>query len=154
MILALDLGTTTGFAYKHGISIKSGSISFKTKRHEGAGMRYLKFEKWLNTIKESGIREVHFEEVRRHVGTDAAHVYGGFMAVLMKWCENNQIPYSSVPVGTIKRSATGRGNASKEEMIEAVKKAGFDPIDDNEADAIALLYCVISEDHSVAQERP
>jgi hypothetical protein len=43
-----------------------------------------------------------------------------------------------VPVGTIKRSLTGSGNASK----GAVERRGFAPKDDNEADTIALLLCV------------
>jgi crossover junction endodeoxyribonuclease RuvC len=44
-----------------------------------------------------------------------------------------------VPVGTIKRHVTGRGNADKDAVIAAVRALGFDPIDDNEADALALL---------------
>jgi Holliday junction resolvasome RuvABC endonuclease subunit len=44
-----------------------------------------------------------------------------------------------VPVGTIKRHATGRGNADKDAVIAAVRALGFDPVDDNEADALALL---------------
>jgi Holliday junction resolvasome RuvABC endonuclease subunit len=44
-----------------------------------------------------------------------------------------------VPVGTIKRHATGRGNADKDAVIAAVRALGFNPEDDNEADALALL---------------
>jgi Holliday junction resolvasome RuvABC endonuclease subunit len=44
-----------------------------------------------------------------------------------------------VPVGTIKRHVTGRGNADKDAVIAAVRALGFDPFDDNEADALALL---------------
>lgn len=142
MILALDLGTKTGWAIKDSSGIKSGSKNFKTKRQEGAGMRYLKFRRWLDSIK-CGITEIHFEEVRRHAGTQAAHVYGGLMGTLTLWCEENKIPYSSVPVGTIKKAATGKGNASKEQMIEAAKNLGFNPEDDNEADAIHMLRYVM-----------
>ena len=88
------------------------------------------------------IGEVRFEEVRRHQGVDAAHVYGGLLGQLSAWCEQHQIPYAGVPVGTIKRSVTGSGNASKAEVITAVERRGFTPKDDNEADAIALLLCV------------
>lgn len=86
-----------------------------------------------------GIDAVYFEEVRRHVGVDAAHAYGGFMAHLTAWCEHHQIPYQGVPVGTIKKHATGKGNASKDAMIAAARERGLDPQDDNEADALALL---------------
>jgi hypothetical protein len=29
--------------------------------------------------------------VRRHVGTDAAHLFGGFLATLSTWCEQHGI---------------------------------------------------------------
>ena len=44
-----------------------------------------------------------------------------------------------MPVATIKRFATGRGNADKAAMIAAIQARGFTPADDNEADAIAIL---------------
>ena len=142
-ILALDLGTTTGWALmtRDG-SITSGTESFKPHRFEGGGMRFLRFKRWLTEIKQTsnGIDAVYFEEVRRHLGVDAAHAYGGFMAHLTAWCEHHQIPYQGVPVGTIKKHATGKGNASKGEMIAAAKARGHLPADDNEADALALLH--------------
>jgi hypothetical protein len=58
---------------------------------------------------------------------------------LTAWADANKIPYAGVPVGTIKRHATVRGNADNEAVIVAVRALGFDPADDNEADAIALL---------------
>ena len=89
------------------------------------------------------INAVYFEEVRRHAGVDAAHAYGGFMGHLTAWCEHHNIPYQGVPVGTIKKHATGKGNAGKDEMIAAAKARGHDPVDDNEADALALLHWAI-----------
>ena len=140
-ILALDLGTLTGWALRSADgSITSGTESFKPGRFEGGGMRYLRFKRWLNEFLPEAISSVYFEEVRRHLGVDAAHAYGGFLATLTAWCEQNHIPYQGVPVGSIKRSATGRGNASKPEMIAAMRRLGHLPDDDNEADALALLY--------------
>jgi Holliday junction resolvasome RuvABC endonuclease subunit len=150
-ILALDLGTTTGWALNTpGTPITHGFVSFKSQRFEGGGMRYLRFGRWLDEIKASvsdvsgqgPFRAVYFEEVRRHLGVDAAHVYGGLLATLTAWCERYQIPYQGVPVGTIKRHATGRGKASKGEVIDAMKRLGHVVADDNEADALALLHCV------------
>ena len=145
-ILALDLGTQTGWAL-HGRDgdITSGSETFKPQRFEGGGMRYLRFKRWLIEIKQSvdGIDAVFFEEVRRHAGVDAAHAYGGFMAHLTAWCEHHQIPYQGVPVGTIKKHATGKGNANKEQMVAAARQRGHAPADDNEADALAILHWAI-----------
>ena len=142
-ILALDLGAQTGWAMQgRDGGITSGSQSFKPQRFEGGGMRFLRFKRWLTEIKQcaASIDLVVFEEVRRHVGVDAAHAYGGFMGQLTAWCEHHQIPYQGIPVGTIKKHATGKGNASKDEMLAAAQALGHHPIDDNEADAIAMLY--------------
>ena len=49
-----------------------------------------------------------------------------------------------MPVGTIKRHITGRGNADKDAVIAAVRALGFDPADDNEADALALLHWALA----------
>lgn len=141
-ILALDLGTTTGWAVRTGrCRILHGTAEFRCSRFEGGGMRYLRFGKWLDQTLEvaGGIDAVHFEEIRRHLGTDASHVYGGLLATLTSWCEENVIAYQGVPVGTIKRFATGKGNAGKQAMIAAIRARGFEPADDNEADAIAVL---------------
>lgn len=147
-ILALDLGTTAGWAISNHGDITSGSQSFKPGRYEGGGMRYLRFKRWLSDLKAAvdGFDLVVFEEVRRHAGTDAAHVYGGLMATLTAWCEHHQIPYRSEPVGSIKKHATGFGNAGKPLMIEAARKRGHDPVDDNQADAICLLYLAAEQE--------
>ncbi|MDR0770162.1 MAG: hypothetical protein LBE75_03055 [Burkholderiales bacterium] len=146
-ILALDLGTQTGWAITGAVVSSSGTLSFKPSRFEGGGMRYLKFKRWLTELKSSadGFDAVYFEAVRRHAGTDAAHIYGGFMATLTMWCEHHKIPYQGVPVGTIKKHATGKGNAGKGEMIAAAKRNGFQVADDNEADAVALRAWALSQ---------
>ncbi len=140
--LALDLGTKTGWALRLADrTVTSGTVEFRNDRWQGGGMRFLRFKQWLTEIKQmaGGLDAVFIEEVRRHAGVDAAHAYGGFLAHATAWCEHHTIPYEAVPVGTIKRHATGKGNANKEAMIEAARKRGFDPADDNEADALAIL---------------
>lgn len=139
-ILALDLGTNTGWAMRTDEgSIVSGVECFKPDRYSGGGMRFLRFKRWLTEMKQSGVSEIYFEEVRRHLGVSAAHVYGGFMGILTAWCEHHEIPYAGVPVATIKKSACGRGNADKPAMVAEAKRLGYDVSDDNEADAIHLL---------------
>ena len=146
-VLALDLGTTTGWALRtsDGQTI-SGTQSFKPGRYEGGGMRFLRFRAWLAEVHTSAgtIGAVYFEEVRRHAGVDAAHVYGGLMATLTAWCEGQSIAYAGVPVGTIKKHATGKGNANKAAMVAAMRALGYAPADDNEADALALLHLALT----------
>jgi hypothetical protein len=147
-ILALDLGTVTGWALRdHEGLIHSGSQSFKPRRFDGGGMRYLRFTDWLSDLDRMAgpFGRVVFEEVRRHAGTDAAHIYGGLMATLTAWAELRGVPYQGVPVGSIKKFATGKGNANKDAMMAAARGWGHAPADDNEADAIALLRLTLGE---------
>ena len=167
-ILALDLGTRTGWAVlPRSGRIASGVTEFRPGRHRdrccdpvlaqerpitdramGAGMAFLRFEKFLADLnRDAGpFDAVVFEEVRAHAGTLAAQVYGGFLAHLTAWCERKTAPYLGVPVATIKRHVTGKGNAAKEDVIRAVQARGFLPKDDNEADALALLAWAIANE--------
>jgi len=143
IVLALDLGTKTGFALGSSFDVKSvtsGTVDFKPKKFASFGRRAKDFAAWLDRINTmNDIGEVVFEEVRRHIGTDAAHIYGAFLAEVTAYCEDNAIPFKGEPVGTIKKHATGKGNTKKDGMIAAARSWGFDPKDDNEADALALL---------------
>lgn len=144
-VIAFDLGTVTGWACS---GPESGTFDTRPSRYEGGGVRILRFRdhvvKLLDLHKPVS---VVFEEVRRHLGTDAAHVYGALMGVLMEECEKRNIAYSGVPVGTIKRHATGKGNAKKDQMIAAAQRLypGVDIIDDNHADALCLLHYEMKE---------
>jgi len=147
-ILALDLGTTTGWACRPmDGSIVHGWASFKPGRYEGGGMRYLRFRRWLEDLhRQSPIEEIVYEEVRRHKAVAAAHAYGGFQSTLSSWCEDNDVPYSSVPVGDIKSFATGSRVAKKELMVAiAFSRWGVDTKSDDEADAVALLHYKLSD---------
>jgi Holliday junction resolvasome RuvABC endonuclease subunit len=112
----------------------------KLKSYEGGGMRYARLEDKLNSL--GSVDRVGYEAVRAHAGTAAAHSYGGYKAIIMKWCEKEEpkIPYCVFPVQTIKIRATGKGNASK----DLVKKAalatfGVEVSTDDESDALWIL---------------
>lgn len=137
-ILAIDIGTTVGWALLTEGKVVSGRFDMRPAEGEKPGIRFLKFRReFLPNFRS--VREVYYEEVRRHEGTHAAHIYGGFWAILCAWCEENTIPYRGVEVAAIKRHVTGKGNANKLAMIEAMRKRGYNPVDDNEADALAIL---------------
>lgn len=142
-IVALDLGTTTGWAVGNKAAHASGVWDLSGSRYSGGGMRFVHFRARLEELLAAypRITAVYYEEVRRHRGTDAAHVYGGMQAILTEWCESKGIPYEGVPVGEIKKSWTGKGNADKEAMISEAVFRGFTPIDHNECDALAL-FCL------------
>jgi Holliday junction resolvasome RuvABC endonuclease subunit len=123
---------------EHGELVASGVWDLKPRRHEGGGMRYYRLHGLLMEL--IGIERpeaIFYEEVRRHAGTDAAHIYGGIVGKVAEIGERETIPYAGIPVATAKRCATGKGNADKGMMIRAAccRWPNRDPIDDNEADA-------------------
>ena len=141
-ILAIDIGTTTGWARSSRAgTVASGSENFAPRRMEAAGQRWLKFRAFLNDQRVAGgeIHAIYFEDVKQHAGTLAAHVYGGFLAMLEMWCAANNVPLKPVGVGVVKKHWTGKGNADKAAMCETARARGFRPRDSNEADALAIL---------------
>jgi Holliday junction resolvasome RuvABC endonuclease subunit len=139
-LLALDLGTSCGYAIREdGLPIFHGTLDLRPRRYEGGGMRFVTFRGKLQSLLH-GTTQVAFEEVRRHLGVDAAHVYGGLMAILTAECEIRDIPYQGIPVGTIKKHATGKGNADKSMMLDAAraKWPTLTVANDDEADALWL----------------
>lgn len=48
------------------------------------------------------------------------------------------VPYVEIPPSSLKKWATGRGDASKEDMIVAAQERGGTPANDDEADAFLL----------------
>jgi Holliday junction resolvasome RuvABC endonuclease subunit len=138
-ILALDLGSKNGFAI-----LKDNQITIGTKKlhhdKEASGVRALDFYRWLiQMIRENDISQVYFERVYAHSGTQAAHLYGYFMHTLAAICEELHVKCTGIPVTTIKKYATGNGRATKEEMMDFARQRGFNPVDDNSADALAIL---------------
>lgn len=146
-ILAFDLATKCGWAFKEESKrAKHGTESLENKKWDGAGMRFVKFIKFVHDLLEKYKPElVVFEGVRRHRGTDAAHIYGGFMATLQTICESNNVPYTAYGVTEIKKFWTGQGYADKQAMINVATDRGYNPEDDNAADALAILFFALEK---------
>ena len=143
-ILAIDPGTACGWAMRTFCgSTHSGVQKFELKRGESPGMRYWRFERWLGEMI-AGIDVIYYEQAH-HRGGYATQVGVGFTTIILKVAAENKIETCPVHSATVKKSATGKGNASKAEMIKAAQylKAGLQ--DDNEADALHILYYAISE---------
>jgi hypothetical protein len=79
---------------------------------------------------------LRFVDAYRTMCGAPAQSYDAFLGHLTTWAEANRIPCAGVRVGMIKRHVTGSGKAEKGAMITAARALGFDPKDDNEADAL------------------
>ena len=144
-LLALDLGTACGFAiFKDGKFI-SGTKKLGTYKGK-FGARFHEFRIWLlKIIEKHNIDIVYFERVFGHKGVEAAHCYGGFLYMLASVCFQQKIPCISFSVQAIKKFMTGKGNATKDEMIAAARQKGFNPETDDEADAISVMLLAIED---------
>lgn len=158
-VLGLDLGLRTGWAIRlasggviHGterldrVGIKRGRDKEKSKDYID-GCRFLEFRRWLGgLLDDHGVRVICYERVRRHLGCDAAHYYGGFRGIMLLEGYVRDCVVMPLHVQHIKEFISGDGSASKEVVMSSVRSAGFSPIDDNAADAISMvLYCCVRE---------
>jgi Holliday junction resolvasome RuvABC endonuclease subunit len=148
-ILSLDLGTKTGWCcvktYQemcqyHGKIISSGVNDFSLKRGDSPGMRFIYFKRWLMDVINEWNPDVIVYEQAHHRGGAATAVGVGLQSWLLGICADGDIEHTAVHTGTLKKHATGKGNASKEEMKGAAKAVwtGVDFIDDNHVDAYWL----------------
>jgi len=147
-VLALDLGTRLGWALADGQGlIRSGSRRLGGRGSEPVGERYVRFARALTVLAEDagGLAAVYYEAVCAHKGVVAAHRYGAFEGALQAWCALQGLSPEPVAVATIKKFVTGSGRARKPAVIAAVRAQGFSPVDDNEADALALLGWALAQ---------
>lgn len=146
-VLAIDLATKTGWAIKHRDgSITSGMYDSGTKKGAHDGQRFLNFRSFFSSlIQDQQIHHVVYEDIRRHVSTQSAHVHGGLKAVMLMICAGSNIETSCFGVKTIKKHWTGNGNSDKDAMLLEANRRGFNVADDNEADALAILHLFMSE---------
>jgi Holliday junction resolvasome RuvABC endonuclease subunit len=154
--LFLDLGTKTGYVLANvETMLDTGVMDFsrakKTRKHAGdhPGATYLKFQLWLDRMARSHQHLVfHYEHVTRWQGYQAAHVYGGLRGSMFAVAALRGLPEPRpYAVTLIKQNATGKGNANKGMIQEAMeKKYPIRVKDDNHADALAIydLFCELN----------
>ena len=149
-ILALDLGTTTGWALGANGFTESGVQVFDVKRGESPGMRYVRFNRWLDEMADLKPMELIVYEQAHQRGGPATEVAAGFTTRVQEFCARRGIEHASVHSATLKRFVLGTApkrkkgepmfDRSKARMVEMVERRWLlVPADDNEADAIALL---------------
>lgn len=141
-ILALDLATRTGWAHTCG---ESGVQDFSPRRGDSPGMKWLAVRAWLARIADMAPFDLIAYEQAHHRGGAATHSAHAMIGIIEAFAAERQIEITSRHTGTIKKYATGKGNADKAVMLEAARSRWGRVIDDNHADALWLLSLVTSE---------
>jgi Holliday junction resolvasome RuvABC endonuclease subunit len=140
-VLALDIATKTGWCTE----TTSGTWDFKVKRGESEGMRVVRFKSRVKEMIElEGITVVSYERVAGFHKA-AIIVAAEMVGVLKLLCTEMNVEIANYAATEIKKFATGKGNAKKDQMIAAAEELGFTPGDDNEADAIHLYRLTMSD---------
>lgn len=147
-ILAIDPGSKCGWAIiedSESSVVESGVQVFDLKRGESAGMRFIRFRKWLNGLMDFWKPGLVVYEQAHHRGGAATELCVGFVTRILEIAAEYGANHTSCHSMTLKKWATGKGNADKTKMIETVhQKLAFrnmptiEIIDDNHADAILL----------------
>jgi|GEM_PF-2935176 len=174
-LIGLDLASSCGITFcdiMPGQPVKSapligGQWDLSVTNHDTNSIRYVRLKTFLNVTAPD---LVFYEEVKFTGATppgvklsvaavvaravSGAQVVHSLQAILVTWCEEHDVPCEAVPIGTLKKYATGRGNANKGEMIVACNQkfeTDFDPETyeqsgcDNIADSMFL--CAMAVQH-------
>lgn len=136
-ILALDPATLTGYHTEK----SSGTWDLGSERPEKLKNLYYNI---YNLVKSEKITHIVYEKPGgSHYNALVSHA--SLEGIILLQCELLGLSYYSYSAASIKKFVTDKGNATKGEVIAAVKKLGYKPIDDNEADATALYLLAKSE---------
>jgi Holliday junction resolvasome RuvABC endonuclease subunit len=139
-ILALDCATKTGWCWVQGGIIKeSGVMDFSKRRGESNGAMFLRFRRWLAGMMDDCMVNFIVYEQAHHRGGAATEIGVNLTGRVQEIAAEGEIEFAAVHTSTLKKWATGAGNADKTKMITAAQKyLGRPPLDDNEADAVLM----------------
>lgn len=140
-ILALDIATNTGWKTK----TSSGVWNLKPNRGESEGMRVVRFKSKVKELIQ--LEDINLVSYERPAGIHKGSIMvaSEMVGVLKDLCIEMGVELACYSAKEIKQFATGKGNANKDAMINAAKEMGFNPKDDNEADAIHLYFLTLND---------
>lgn len=130
-VVGLDLSlTATGYANDRGTS------TIGAKPHKGCARLAL-----LRDLVSIECRDAPLVVIEGYAygRQNVAHQLGELGGVVRVALYEAGVPYVDVPPSSLKKYATGKGNANKGEMLAAaIRRLGYEGADDNEADALWL----------------
>lgn len=140
-VLALDIATHTGFYSTH----ESGTWDFTESMKRNNNKQHKAFRDTLiEFIQQNNIKLIVAEDVncgRNGKEFKSSVKLSEFRGILMEICDTLDLPEPIfINPKTVKKWATGNGNADKDMMVKFCKmRWRTNPIDDNEADATHIF---------------
>lgn len=145
LVLGLDLGTNCGYTfafYPPNTPVVPGLIQpmhmgqwdLSAGPYDSGAIRFLRLRYFLAATRPD---LVFFEDVKYTPGekpnkfnlhaivaraATACELFGAFKGTVSTWCEERNIPCVGFSIQAIKKRATGKGNANKEDLIKACNK--------------------------------
>lgn len=157
-IIGVDVGTLCGIAVGHflgpvkpgmapiSVDVTEFDLSFESDQ-EAVGARGHRLWRRLGALLDHGppVAGLLYERVQFSNSIYSAHVIGGLSELVTLSCHVRDIPYTGVPTATVKRAATGHGDAHKDQIVVAMRERfPFLRIEtDNMADALGVLCSFI-----------
>lgn len=142
MILAFDLATKTGWCLvsSQGAILSSGVLDLSREDNEHYGHMFMRLYGFMEKISGGNQRLMLAYEMAHHRAGPSTRIGVGLNATILLFAAQNGLATPlAVHTATLKKWVTGSGRAEKPAMIAwAKEKLGRDPIDDNEADAVAV----------------
>lgn len=150
-ILGIDPGSRCGWALYDTVSkefLVSGVWDLTPPRGCSPGVRYLRLRSRLAEVLEAYPEiDVLAVEAAHHRGGAATEYAIGIVTHCQAWAAEQGVEVLQVRATTVKRVATGRGNASKDEMMDAAEAMwkGVHFRSDDEADARWIAVAAAEE---------
>ena len=130
--LGLDLGSHLGWCVLDGDELRGAgvhrigtTVGMRGGLVEAPALRARDLRDFVRSLIGQYVPHiVAYERVRRHAGTDAAHVYGALRFALLEVLATMPRPprVVEVGVGAAKQALASKGRASKAEMVAAAEK--------------------------------
>jgi Holliday junction resolvasome RuvABC endonuclease subunit len=123
-------GSLNPEAYQKISRYHMGQWDLSAGPYDSGAIRFLRLRHFLHATRPDavfyedvkfdppGVSKMNAGAVLARVAT-ASEFLGALKATVCTWCEEHAVPCTGFKIGTIKKRATGRGNANKEDMIRA-----------------------------------
>ncbi len=123
------------------VLVESGVQKFFIDRGESAGMRFIRFNAWVEDMISKTQPQLIIYEQAHHRGGHATDLLVGMATRVQEACARHGIECAAVHSSTLKKWATGKGNAEKCEMIKRAEALfpGMKIMGDDHADALLIL---------------